>query len=160
MTQKTDKKYLERWANMYSLARSIPRDKRFNMAFWAQPNDSTACGTSACMGGHAALHPWFRRRGLIPTFRDNAMSFKYLSPFWGLDNGEMVTPFEPNRCRVLAGMRYNLKITPKRGAKAVMVWMLKFWTKDQVEAAISKATATYDPKWVHKYTPWECPTET
>jgi len=164
MTQLTDKKYLERWANMYTLAHSTPNDDRFNMSFWAHANESTVCGTSACMAGHASLHPWFRRRGFKPKFGGGVMELNdgILESFWGADTEDnhfiYILPFEPSDCRRLAGLDYGIKIIPKRGAKAVKTWMLKFWSKEQVKAAIGRATATYDAKWVHKYTPWECPT--
>lgn len=145
MTQETDKKYLERWANMYSLARSIPRDRRFNMNFWGRHDEESACGTTACLAGHAILHPWFRRRGFKTVkFEDGSMyiSESHRASFWGNDT----TPFF-----------YEAAKTPKQAAEFLKHWMVERWGKSKVESAISKATATYDKKWVHKYAPWECP---
>lgn len=41
------------------LERPLPKGApKFDMSTWYQ------CGTRACAAGHAALDPWFRRRGL------------------------------------------------------------------------------------------------
>ncbi len=156
--QKTDKKFLERWANMYTLARSIPRDNRFDMGSFGRQNIKSECGTSACMAGHAFLHPWFRRRRFVPEyFAAGSLEFSdnILTGFWGSFWEE--NPFSPYYCRQYAGLKdVGRSITPKQAAKAVKAWMLQHWPKDKVEAAIENATATYDAKWVHKYTPWSC----
>ncbi len=156
--QKTDKKFLERWANMYTLARSIPKDNRFDMGTFGMENSGSECGTSACLAGHAYLHPWFRRRRFTPSgfsYGTLTVNSEALSEFWGAEWG--VTPFLPRICLDLAGRDYcSVRITPKQAAKAVKTWMLQHWPKDKVEAAIENATATYDAKWVHKYTPWSC----
>lgn len=166
--QKTDKKYLERWANMYSLARTIPKDRRFNMDTFGDYDAKSACGTTACLAGHAILHPWFRKRGFnkaeFEVFDDDdgmyigeiEMDNDNLKEFWG--SSEYDNPFDPSICFELSNCSgHTWQITPKQAAKAVKKWMLQSWTKDEVETAIDKATATYDAKWVHKYTPWDCP---
>lgn len=38
---------------------------RFNMEYWFNGDSlDNICGTSACAAGTAALHPWFKERGL------------------------------------------------------------------------------------------------
>lgn len=63
----TDNIYLERCANLYTLIRSIPPKKAkktgFNMESWAANDDNAECGTSACMAGHAGIHPYFVNQG-------------------------------------------------------------------------------------------------
>jgi len=41
--------------------------KEFSIGTWG---DKTACGTQACIAGHAALDPYFRRQGLIGAWDD------------------------------------------------------------------------------------------
>jgi hypothetical protein len=51
--------------------RNLPRTRKFNQAVWAEhkldghaPPSENFCGTSACVLGHAAMIPAFRRAGL------------------------------------------------------------------------------------------------
>jgi len=65
--QKSDE-HLKRCAALYTLMQSIPKElDNFYMGSWAKHSQRSECGTKACMGGHAAMHPWFRERGLMLT---------------------------------------------------------------------------------------------
>lgn len=166
--QDTGKKFLERWAHAYKLTTTIPRDRRFEMDSWGLENEKSACGTTACIAGHAILHPWFRRRGFSKfdvetdyidggaVIKSMDISFVLLRNFWGVNWED--TPFSPTICRRLLELEDDKKITPKRAAQAIKVYMLQIWDKDEVEAAIEKADIAYNAEYVHKYTPWECPT--
>ncbi len=164
--QLTEKKYLERWANMYSLARTIPNDRRFNMDTWGSYVPESICGTAACLAGHAGLHPWFRKRGLMPQISwckddydqeyigDMDFDFDKLAAFWGHESTPGECEFPPPFIPESGCYADPNKISPKQAARAVKDWMLESWSKDEVKRAISNATVEYDKDWVHKYTPW------
>lgn len=61
--QRLDTIYLNRLAALYVLAASIPSDDRFAIESWTRRNEESECGTSACLAGHAALHPHFVAQG-------------------------------------------------------------------------------------------------
>lgn len=61
--QRLEPIYLNRLAALYVLASSIPSDDRFNIESWTKRNEESECGTSACLAGHAALHPHFVAQG-------------------------------------------------------------------------------------------------
>lgn len=63
------KERIERWENAERVLKSLsPHERRhhWNMGWWGE---KTPCGTVACAGGHCAMDPWFRRRGLRMDFR-------------------------------------------------------------------------------------------
>jgi hypothetical protein len=154
--QKLDKKYLERWANTYSLMQTVPNDKRFSIDMYGKAAN-TPCGTTACIVGHAALHPWFRRRGLIPEFDDlYTMNVTKDQAVFGLRSymGWHSCPFDPSGAYLLLG--YKHCDTPKQAARAIKIYMEKHWTKAEVKEAIANAVVEYNADYVHKYTPWQC----
>lgn len=156
--QSTSPEFLERWANLYTLTKSIPDDDRFNMLDWASPKD-TECGTAACMAGHAALHPWFRSRGLIPEFKqtmnDICMVLNFVvNDFFGVDSWSY-TPLDPEICNNILGVNpIYTKIRPAHAARAVILYLERYWSTMDIEQAIQKAEARYDPKWVHEFADW------
>lgn len=156
--QLLDKKYLERWANAYSLMRTVPNDDRFDICYYGAPGD-TPCGTTACIAGHAALHPWFRRRGLMPIFNcgfAEEMAVDTDEDVFGLIGGSWYdSPFRPGGAQELLGGRYCH--TPKQAARAIKIWMETHWSKAEVKEAIADAVVEYDPEHVHKNVPWGCP---
>jgi hypothetical protein len=166
-SQDDNTRFLNRWAAMYNLLRTVPDDERFDMGTWGMPND-TPCGTSACAAGHAMLHPWFRKRGIMnddwgethitghraysDTDPDFDMQFNNFE-FFGLDRFH--APFDPNFCRQATG---GDKLTPILVSEVVRAWMLRTWSKDKVDAAIEKHQhVKYDVNAVHRYTPWNNP---
>lgn len=155
--QKNDPKYLERWANVYSLCRTIPHDSRFNMDIWGK-QANTACGTAACAAGHAALHPWFRRRGLgaraeYSGLHPNDISGMFITfrsrrqwaieKFFGCSNKDH-TPF----------ISCIGEDNPKVVAAEIRRYMRRTWSKRQVQNAINNAEAFYDAEYVHRFSPW------
>jgi hypothetical protein len=165
-TMITRKQSLERLANLYTLVRSIPRDNRFNMSYWAI-GAQTACGTAACAAGHAALHPWFRRRGLGLKLqgngdddRDLVVSFKksYFTiatdKFFGL--GSTADIFLPTHVRLRLGLFDDANLTPKRVSRNIKDFMVEHFTKDETNTAIKAATVVYNLDYVHKYSPYYC----
>jgi len=50
---------LTRLNHLVRVLKNIPPEKKFHMGLWAN-----GCGTTACVIGHAAQDPWFRRQGL------------------------------------------------------------------------------------------------
>lgn len=147
--------FLNRWAAVYHLTRSIPRDKRFDMTTFGVQAD-TKCGTAACMAGHAMLHPWFRDQGLQHTlaYEGSKDLIFTQSTFFGVYTWKR-SPFDPHFCRrVLDNSMW--KITPHQASEVVMAWMLYWWPKEVVEAALEATkTVQYSAAFVHKFTPWK-----
>jgi hypothetical protein len=161
--QNTNPKFLERWANVHSLVSSIPDDQRFSMSNWGREDKESACGTAACAAGHAALHPWFRKRGLktrfelsYPSYMFGFMEIPNRDVFFGLTDW-YDSPFCPEWC---VHNPYKLgHLTPKRVATSIKEYMLIYWPRGAVNEALKKAVATYDAAHVHKNVPWDCPAE-
>lgn len=170
-SQSSARKFLVRWANMYSLLRTVPNDNRFDMTRWGYENDESVCGTSACAAGHAALHPWFRKRGFKPQLFEQEWYWREGGKSSWLGSMEIdpteffgaygVTPFFPPYCRDILGHSRELggnsasyRLTPKRVARAVRKYMLLTWTNQEVDDAIAQAEAEYDVNAVHRNTPW------
>lgn len=169
--QNTDPKYLERYANVYTLTVSIPNDIRFDMHYWGRKHIGSPCGTAACMAGHAGLHPWFHEQGLILT--PSAKNPGFLSPpgkwyydaveeiadFFGYDYQEMYNhPFDPNGswyCELDEDDFDGNRITPSIAAKALRNYMLSHWDTESVNTAIEKAEARYNVDFVHQFAKWE-----
>lgn len=150
VSQDKDPKFLERWANAYKLATTIPNDRRFNMAVFGYEDEKSQCGTAACLAGHAMLHPWFRRRGLKPHVYYLPNSIDFTQPeFFGMYTWRE-SPFDPDFCHsVGVGC-----LTPKGVAKVVKAYMTYHWGAKATKAAIAKAVATYDVEHVHNNAPW------
>lgn len=151
--------FLERWAAVYNLTRTIPDDRRFNMETWGNPA-LTECGTSACAAGHAMLHPWFRRRGInsrTAVYR-NTLSVRGLQftnyRFFGL-SGNGGTPFSPTFCSVALNRPDSLRLSPRMVSEVIMAWMLRTWPADRVIAEIDEMkSVSYDMEFVHNHAPW------
>lgn len=166
--QDTDSQFLERWAAMYTLAASIPEDIRFDMHNWARENWSSECGTSACLAGHAALHPWFVDRGF--TFNPKRVTNNFngsrgfdlwgKSEFWGM-LGMMNCPFDPEYCfdalklvNGIDGHYETYRFTPLQAAEGVRKWMVTHWGEAATAAAISASDVKYSAEAVHRLAPW------
>ena len=64
----TRREKIARWKNLLRVLTSLTphqRRKHFDMSDWL---NVTACGTTGCAAGHAALDPWFNRRGFGAKF--------------------------------------------------------------------------------------------
>lgn len=160
--QERDYKFLLRWANMYSLAASIPDDNRFNMSHWAKRNKASECGTSACLAGHAALHPWFIRNGLPPLRGsgafDSSLGFTGGNYFGLLSVYGTPNPFMPFFVAgVYDGSKRSASLKTYEAAAVVKAWMYYWWGEEKAEKALLRAKATYSAEEVHKRVPWECP---
>ena len=169
--------YLERWAHTYILAGTIPNDKRFDMETWGKMNVNSACGTSACLAGHAGLTPWFRREGFKLKGDGQVLeteSIQYgltedINRFFGIDDMQ-VTPFEPRYCRdmlqIILGRRLfgSKGLTPKRVQKVVKAYMIARFGGRLADRAISDATITndlrkkftshYNESFIHRHLKW------
>ena len=168
--QKGDDKYLVRYANLYTMMKSMPQDNRFNIDSFGVPAE-TECGTAACIAGHAGLHPWFRRRGfaLYPTITTYTDGMSLLTKDAGIPTGmcqNFFGFFSANHgdhgFNGLWGHIFcpdfytNGDPTAAEATAAVRLYMEYFWTKSEVKEAIANATATYDAEHVHKHTKnWE-----
>jgi hypothetical protein len=168
-TQNTDPKFLERWAAMYTLVMSIPNDSRFNMNYWGEKKSTNECGTTACMAGHAILHPWFIVRGFSldsNNLYDTRFDLRHKdSSFWGI-NDMLDGPFSPEYCTQELDLEYNgaedysdrdfdeEPITPAEAGKVVKDWMSEHWGAGATEAAIAVSTVTYSVDHVHQNAPW------
>ena len=182
--QNTDPKYLERYANVYTLTMSIPDDIRFDMHYWGRQHSESPCGTAACMAGHAGLHPWFRKQGLIlePSAKDPGFlsppgksycdAFDEIADFFGYDCEKMYNhPFDPNGSwyyefnengeqvldyyNELIQLFDGKRITPSIAAEALRNYMLSHWDTEFVNTAIEKAEARYNVDFVHQFAKWE-----
>lgn len=169
--QNTDPQYLERYANVYTLTRSIPDDIRFDMHYWGRQHIGSECGTAACMAGHAGLHPWFHEQGLIlgpsaiepgflsPPGKSYYDIFEEIADFFGFDCEKMDNhPFDPDGAwyyEVDEASFDGDRITPSIAAEALRNYMLSHWDTESVNTAIEKAEARYNVDFVHQFAKWE-----
>ena len=163
--QNTLPKYLERWANVYTLVNSIPADNRFEMSTWATQRE-TACNTAACAAGHAALHPWFIDHGFEADYFRYDQFTKAIHSIELAHNAKKFfgysyfsnCPFSPMACRYVLNKRtledLKIKLSPGEVASVTKKYMESFWGAPATETAIANATATYDVEHVHVYAPW------
>lgn len=120
--QLTDQIYLNRYAALYNLAKTIPNDERFNLAFWSMQNTQSECGTSACLAGHAALHPFFVAQG----FKTGPLPFGH-AYFRG--EAARVATFEPaSKTELKDAIGLYLPHTNEfSGYDANIGWLAVFW---------------------------------
>ncbi len=59
--------YIKNWTKLRTIIAKVPT-KEFKMDSWAE---RTKCGTKACMGGHAAMDPYFKAQGLEIDWSDD-----------------------------------------------------------------------------------------
>lgn len=176
--QRRNPEFLERWAAAYTLVTSIPDDQRFNMYTWGKKDTESACGTAACLAGHAVLHPWFMERGFYlketSIRRDGAEAvcfdlgscYHEAHKFWGLDNMGNC-PFDPDFCERQLNRLGNDEddeddayyeeeeaLTSSEVAIVVEGWMIDTWGKEATAAAIAASTVVYSLDAVHANAPW------
>lgn len=167
--QNTDAVFLERWAGVYNLLLTIPPDQRFRMNTWGAHNRQSLCRTSACAAGHAALHPWFSRQGLIAEFpQPNYMDVPNKESFFGMTEWDD-SPFNPEYCMAALGfddecgcydengdeIDTDQYLTPDTVAEVVMKYMEFYWDHVAIAAAVTATTGvSYDIDYIHKHTPW------
>jgi len=103
--------------------------QKLDMETWFDTHEFQECGTTACAGGLASLHPWFRNRGLktssesqfknmstarihafIPAYK-NESGYDALGIFFGLSDSEVKYIFCP--------YTYTVRRGPKTVAKRI-----------------------------------------
>lgn len=154
--QEVDEVYLERWAAMFNLLRSIPDDDRFDMNNWGVRAE-TQCNTAACAAGHGMLCKWFNDRGLKLEYwtTDSRVQMDFNQEPWFGCAGGYDMPFDPLYCSVVLHMSSSERLTTKMVSEVVMAWMLNYWEKELVTAAIAQTVAAqYDMAYVHEHVPW------
>ena len=128
------KQSTERLLRVADLLENLPKGKlKFDMSEWYR------CGTVACAVGHAAMDPWFRRRGLTLTpetlWAGGPCTDGSMEPmFRGLTNSDAVEEFfgitEEHVERLFVDTAYP---EHRRGPKTVAKRIRKF-VKDKTNA--------------------------
>ena len=62
----TTRKYMALLTHLAQVVSDTPK-KNWDMSIWG---GKTECGTVACLAGHAAMAPWFKRQGIESYWRD------------------------------------------------------------------------------------------
>jgi len=103
-----DNIFLTRMANLVKLLRTVSPDhfdlrdwisgdtltdkrKMLHQLYMSSPYPEFSCGTTACACGHAALHPWFKKQGLMLSaqgwpFYKGKMGFRAIEEFFQIDS--------------------------------------------------------------------------
>lgn len=157
MFQHLDDKFLERWANLYTLVRSIPNDERFSIEVECGPEPLAPCGTVACAAGHAGLHPWFRRRGLVWRDARGAYGWPRTEPQEFFGYGEWFDCTYNDRVPLCPEYydTWSEDIPPKKVAAGIRQYMEEHWPVRRVRNAIREATAAYSMEHVKKNAKWD-----